>query len=66
VYPAKPEDFEFCRDFVPIVERLVAEGKVKPHRLEVRGGLGDINAGLKELKAGKVSGKKLVYRIGQE
>lgn len=37
--------------------------KVPPNPLDVRSGIEDIIQGLEELKAGKVSGKKLVYKI---
>ena len=64
VVPAKPQDFEFGKKWWPVAQKLLFEGKVKPHRVEVRpGGLDGILDGLDDLKNGKVSGKKLVYRI---
>jgi len=65
--PAKPQDLEFGKKFVLVGERLLAEGKVKPHRKEIRpGGLDAIFEGLEDLKQGKVSGTKLVYRLSTE
>ncbi|KIW13878.1 hypothetical protein PV08_06659 [Exophiala spinifera] len=62
--PALPEDFEFAKKFTSITEKLLAEGKLKTHAEEVRGGgLDAVPQGLEDLKAGKVSGKKLVYKI---
>ncbi|THZ15904.1 GroES-like protein [Aureobasidium pullulans] len=62
--PAKPEDFEFGRMFWELAEKLFADGKVKAHPKEVRsGGLEGIFGGLNDLKTGKVSGTKLVYKI---
>lgn len=63
--PAKPQDYEFGKKWWSVAEKLLCEGKVKPHRVEVRpNGLDGILSGLDDLKNGKVSGKKLVYRIG--
>jgi NADPH:quinone reductase-like Zn-dependent oxidoreductase len=62
-YPASQTDFEFSVKFWKVAADLLNEGKIKPHPTEVRGGLEDIPQGLKDLKDGKVSGKKLVYRI---
>jgi NADPH:quinone reductase-like Zn-dependent oxidoreductase len=63
-FEEKPEDTTFFVEFVPVLEKLVGEGKVKPQRLEVKGGWDDILSGLQEMKEGKVSGLKLVYRVG--
>jgi len=62
--PAKPQDFEFGKKWWSVAQKLLYEGKIKPHRVEVRqGGLDGILSGLDDLKNGKVSGKKLVYMI---
>ncbi|KAI5257348.1 GroES-like protein [Aureobasidium subglaciale] len=62
--PAKPEDFEFGKMFWELAEKLFAEGKVKAHPKEVRsGGLEGVFGGLEDLRTGKVSGTKLVYKI---
>ncbi|KAF2673102.1 GroES-like protein [Microthyrium microscopicum] len=61
---AKPQDFEFTKKFVQVAEKLVAEKKIRPHRSEVRdGGLDGIFGGLDDLKNGKVSGIKIVYKL---
>lgn len=61
---ASTEDFEWMKSFLPMAEKLIAEGKVKPHRVVVRkGGLEGVIDGLKDLKNGVNSGGKLVYRI---
>lgn len=62
-FPAKPEDFEFGVMFWNLSEKLFADGKVKVHRPEVREGLENVFGGLSDLKEGRVSGKKLVYKI---
>jgi NADPH:quinone reductase-like Zn-dependent oxidoreductase len=63
-FPAKPEDFQFSVMFTRVAEKIIKEGKVKPHRYEVRpGGLDGILDGLKDMKDGKISGKKVVYRV---
>ena len=55
----------FIKKFlVEVADPLVAQGKIKAHPPEVRGeGLKGVLSGLQDLKAGKVSGKKLVYRV---
>lgn len=56
--------FERSRDFMAVAEGLLAEGKIRPHRVEVReGGLEGVGEGLRELREGKVSGKKLVWNL---
>lgn len=64
-YPAVPEDFEFAKDFATVIENLLQEGSIKNHPIELReGGLDSIPGGLKDMKEGMVSAKKLVYRLG--
>lgn len=61
---AKPEDFEFGKEWMGNVERWVREGKLRCHPKEVReGGLEGILSGLEDLKEERVSRAKLVYRI---
>ncbi|KAF2427365.1 putative zinc-binding oxidoreductase ToxD [Tothia fuscella] len=63
---AKPEDYEFMRGFMgDVLQPLLDEGKLRPHRIEVKGGLGDVLSGLEDMKAGKVSGCKWVYKVGE-
>lgn len=62
--PAKPEDLAHCVSFVAIAGKLIAQGKIKPHPLNVgKGGLHGVIEGLQLMKADKVSGQKLVYNI---
>lgn len=62
--PPAPEDLKFGVEFWKLSTDLFAEGKVKVHKTRVcSGGLKGIFEGLEQLKAGKVSGVKLVYRI---
>ncbi|KAF2713399.1 GroES-like protein [Pleomassaria siparia CBS 279.74] len=62
-FPASETDFKFGVKFWKVAEQLLSEGKIKTHPADVRGGLEDIPQGLKDLKDGKVSGIKLVYKI---
>lgn len=63
--PAKPEDFEFGKVFWGLSEKLFSEGRVRVHPPELRsGGLNGIFEGLQEMREDKVSGVKLVYRVG--
>lgn len=62
--PAKDEDARFMEMFIPIAEKLLADGKIKVHPPSVQGGgLHGILDGWQAMREGKVSGKKLVYRV---
>lgn len=64
-FPARPQDYEFAKEFFRICQPLLHEGKIQPHPIEVRrGGLQSIPEGLEDMRAGRVRAKKLVYRIG--
>ncbi|KAF5015224.1 hypothetical protein F66182_13521 [Fusarium sp. NRRL 66182] len=65
-FPASPEDFEYTKKFIALTEKLLAEGKLKTHRVKVGAdGLKGVVKGLEDMKAGKVSGQKLVYRVDE-
>lgn len=62
--PQTPEDFEFAKKFMGITEKLLAENKLTPHREVVgKDGLKGVIQGLADMKEGKVSAAKLVYRV---
>ena len=64
--PAKPEIFAFARTFMDIAAGLLAEGKVKPHRVVVDkhgSGLEGVMKGMEAMKNNEVSGEKLVYKL---
>lgn len=61
--PAKPEDYEFGVKFWKAATDLLNDGTVKTHPTLVRDGLEGVPQGLNDLKEGKVSGQKLVYRV---
>ena len=65
-YDAQPVNFVFGTKFYSLAEKLWAEGKWKAHpqRIEKGGLLGAV-AGLQEMREGKVSGEKLVYRVDE-
>ena len=62
-FPASQEDYDFGVKFWKASEELVNSGKIKVHPTQVQDGLEKIPQGLDDLKAGKVSGIKLVYRV---
>lgn len=65
-YPASAEDYELGKKFWKLTEKLLEEGKFKVHPPDVRdGGLEGVLEGLRDLKDGKISGKKLVYKIAE-
>lgn len=55
------EDFEFAKTWIPDVNRLLAEGKIKPHPQKVAKGLDGVFEGMQLMREDKVSGQKLVY-----
>lgn len=58
------EDFEFAKKFMAFTEKLLGNGRLRPHaELVGRNGLEGVLDGLKLLKSKKVSGKKLVYLV---
>ena len=62
--PPKYEDFEFGKMFFTMAEELLGAGKFRAHRATLgQGGLYGILDGLQQMREGKVSGTKLVYRI---
>ncbi|KAH6719123.1 putative zinc-binding oxidoreductase ToxD [Leptodontidium sp. MPI-SDFR-AT-0119] len=67
VWPASREDNMFARRFVGVCDGLLREGLVRCHPVWKReGGLEGVLGGMMEMKEGKVSGQKLVYRISDE
>lgn len=65
-WPARPEDYVFIKRWMPFAGNLIAQKKIKTHRAEVReGGFEAIASGLQDLKDGKVSGVKVVYRVAE-
>ncbi|KAH7038871.1 putative zinc-binding oxidoreductase ToxD [Macrophomina phaseolina] len=62
--PARPEDLECATRFWKLTGELLAQGKIRVHRPEVReGGLAGVLDGLDDLRQGRVSGVKLVYKV---
>jgi hypothetical protein len=67
LWPVVPEAYELAKKFASLVEKLLEQGLVKNHPVCMRdGGLDGILGRMQELKEGKVSAVKMVYRIGQE
>jgi len=64
--PAKPQDFEFGKTFWELATKLLASQQLTVHPTKVgSGGLQGVLKGLDELREGKVSGVKLVYKIDE-
>lgn len=65
-FPAQPDALAYARAFVPVAERLWAEGKWRPHPLRLeKGGLNGVLHGLQILREGKYSAEKLAYRVAE-
>lgn len=64
--PAKPENYEFTKEFWQITQGLLATGKLKPHPINLgKEGLVGVFEGMQQSRLGKVSGEKLVYRVDE-
>ncbi|ESZ94746.1 putative zinc-binding oxidoreductase ToxD [Sclerotinia borealis F-4128] len=64
VRPAAPEDFELGKKVFVLLEKLLEDGLIRNHPVRsMNGGLIGILEGMRDLKEGKVSGEKLVYRV---
>ncbi|KAI0966400.1 alcohol dehydrogenase GroES-like domain-containing protein [Xylaria arbuscula] len=62
--PASPKDRVFAGRLFETVEKLLGEGEVRGHPIEIRsGGLGALAEGIEELRMGRVRAKKLVYPL---
>lgn len=57
------KDFGFL--YFRLMGRALAEGWFRAHPYEVRGGLEGVEGALKDLKAGKASAVKYVFRVGE-
>lgn len=64
-FPASKEDHEFGIAIAKYSPEVIKKYNIKPNPLKNMGGLDDIEAGLKHMQEGKVSGEKLVYKIAQ-
>lgn len=65
-FDASKDDFEFAKKFFEITEELLKEGKLEAHPEKIGdGGLKGALEGMEEMKAGKVSGVKLVYKVAE-
>ncbi|TGO39130.1 hypothetical protein BHYA_0060g00430 [Botrytis hyacinthi] len=66
VWPAASEDFELGKTAFVLLERLLQKGLIKNHPVKImNGGLKGILEGMREMMEGKVSGEKLVYKVGE-
>ncbi len=63
--PAKREDFEFGKVFCRLSTKLLARQSIKAHPHQLGVGLTGVLDGLEQLREGKVSGAKLVYRVAE-
>lgn len=55
---------EFGEEWFRVLQGLLDEGRIKTHPLNVtEGGFGEVLKGLERVRAGKVAGEKLVYRL---
>jgi hypothetical protein len=65
-WEAKPEDFEFGKKFWELSSKLIASSQIAVHPPKVgKGGLQGVLDGMEDLKEGRVSGVKLVYRVNE-
>lgn len=64
--PASLPDYEFGKMWWDVVEALLREHKIQPHKIYLgKDGLKGVVDGLQLLREGKISGEKLVYRVDE-
>lgn len=64
--PGRIEDRKIASVLFSMAERLIWDGLIKPHPIEVRmGGLEGVLTGIRDLKSNSVKGRKLVYTIDE-
>lgn len=61
--PASKKDFDYVSEFIPVAESWLKQGMLKPHPSQVGNGLEQVIHGMDLMRHGKVSGKKLVYKL---
>jgi hypothetical protein len=62
--PANQKEFDFAVKFMEVAQKLLWQGRIRPHPQSVRrGGWSGVLDGLQEMREGKVSGVKLVYPV---
>ncbi|KAF2772592.1 putative zinc-binding oxidoreductase ToxD [Teratosphaeria nubilosa] len=65
-FPANPQDLEFGKEFWELSTKLVTSKQISVHPPHIgKDGLKGVFDGLQQLKEGKVSGQKLVYRVNE-
>jgi len=65
-WKARPEDYEFAKKFSEISTKLLASAQISVHPPKVgKDGLKGVFDGMQQLKEGKVSGTKLVYKVDE-
>lgn len=61
--PALPHEREWFAELCKRTPAFIEADHIRPPPLELRGGLEDINQGFEDMKAGKISAKRIVYQI---
>ncbi|KZV97356.1 GroES-like protein [Exidia glandulosa HHB12029] len=61
--PAIPAHYELGKKIVKVVSQLLQEGKITPVPVRVAGGLESIAGAFEEMRLGKVSGERIVFKI---
>jgi NADPH:quinone reductase-like Zn-dependent oxidoreductase len=63
-FQPNPEDFEFGVSWYQEAEKLLTDKKIKVHTTSLQsGGLKGVFDGMQQMREGKVSGVKLVYKL---
>jgi aspyridone synthetase trans-acting enoyl reductase len=66
-FDARPDDLRTAEAWYVVSQQLLNEGRIEPHPMEKRsGGLAAIGEGMREVRSGRVQGRKLVYPIAQK
>ena len=66
VWDAVLGEFDLATKFISLNEKLLAAGTVKGHPVKLMdGGLDGVLDGMQAMNEGRISGVKMVYRIGK-
>ena len=65
VIPASPSYRKWGTEFCARAPEAISVLGMRPPPFEVRGGLDAIPQGFEDMKANKVSGKRLVYKVAE-
>lgn len=65
-FEVSEKDRKFGADIMSHTPELITKYGIKGNAIDLRGGLETVPQGFADMKAGKVSGKKFVYKVAAQ